>query len=134
MRHLSRFVLISFFTIFFAIAGCSDADVETSSVQPITPQEASQLFEKKEAVIIDVRENSEWDEKHIPGAIHIPLAQLKSRLSELDEYKTSPVIMQCQSGVRSAQGSVIMKAAGFNKVYNMDGGILAWSKDGLTTE
>ena len=55
-------------------------------------------------------------------------------LSELKQYKVSPVITQCKSGGRSAQAFDILKLAGFTKVYNMDGGILAWDKAGLKTE
>jgi 3-mercaptopyruvate sulfurtransferase SseA len=66
-----------------------------------------------------------WNEQHIPGAIHIPLGQLKERLSELKQYKDSPLITQCRSGGRSAKALDVLKSAGFSKVYNMDGGIIA---------
>jgi len=53
------------------------------------------MYAGKEAIIVDVREDSEWNEQHITGAIHIPLAQLNERLSELKQYKDNPVITQC---------------------------------------
>lgn len=92
------------------------------------------MFTEKKAIIIDVREENEWQEQHIPGAIHIPIAQLNTKLNVLEEYKNTPVITQCKSGRRSAQAAVQLKAAGFNKIYNLDGGILAWNKAGLATE
>jgi len=107
---------------------------ENNVIPAISPVEAEQLFNKKKAVIIDVREDSEWKEQHIPGAIHIPLGQLPERLTELKQYKDSPVIAQCRSGRRSAQASDVLKSAGFSYVYNMEGGLNAWDKAGLKTE
>lgn len=134
MQSIFKFFQLFFFASILLLTACSPADIESQGIQSITPVDASTMFAAKEAVIIDVREQNEWDDKHIPGAIHIPVAQLNSRLAELEQYKDSPVIMQCRSGKRSAQGAVALNAAGFAKLYNMDGGILAWDKAGLETE
>ena len=107
---------------------------EEHELQAISPVESEQLLQKKSAIILDVREDSEWNEEHIPGAIHIPLAQLPGRLAELKPYQDSQIIAQCRSGRRSAQASDVLKSAGFSKVYNMEGGIIAWEKAGLKTE
>lgn len=85
----------------------------------------------KQAVIIDAREVGEWNRQRIPGAIHIPLSQLKGRLTQLARYKETPIITQCQLGRRSQQALIALKSAGFSKVYNLDGGIVAWDKAGL---
>jgi rhodanese-related sulfurtransferase len=113
----------------YAVSGHSDGLFEN-----ISPKQAAAQFSEKKAVIVDVREDGEWQEQHIPGAIHIPLAQLPARLSELEPYKHSPVITQCRSGGRSAKAAAQLKAAGFSNVYNLDGGIQAWEKAGLTTQ
>ena len=136
MKFLSKFSQLVFFTSIFTLMACTspESEAESKGVQSISPVDASEMFTAKEAVIIDVREQNEWDEKHIPGAIHIPVAQLNSRIAELEQYKDTPVIMQCRSGRRSAKGAVALHGAGFKQVYNMDGGILAWDKAGLETE
>ena len=132
MRIFLKYCQLSFMIL---LMGCSVFRPDTEDkVELISPKEASAMSTGKEAVIVDVRENSEWNEQHIPGAIHIPLAQLNARLSELKQYKDSPVITQCRSGIRSAQALEVLKSAGFTKVYNMDGGIIAWDKAGLVTE
>lgn len=105
-----------------------------NAAQSVSPVEASALQADKHAVIIDVREDSEWQSEHIPGAIHIPLAELPKRLDELKKYQNSEVITQCRSGKRSLQAQEILKSAGFAKVYNLDGGLNAWDKAGLATE
>ena len=113
--------------------GCAVANADTGEIESIAPKEASAIFTAQKAVIVDVREDSEWNEQHIPGAIHIPLAQLNERLAELKQYQDSPVNTQYRTGGRSAQAFDVLKAAGFSKVYNMDGGIIAWDKAGLKT-
>lgn len=129
MRSFLRYLQLGFVAI---LLGCANADVD--SIDSVSPKEASVMTSEQKAVIIDVREDSEWNEQHIPGAIHIPLAQLNDRLLELEQYKQSPVITQCKAGGRSAKAFDVLKLAGFSKVYNMDGGIMAWEKAGLQTQ
>ena len=129
MRSFLQYLQLGFVTI---LLGCANADVD--SIDSISPVEASVMTSEQKAVIIDVREDSEWNEQHIPGAIHIPLAQLNDRLLELEQYKQRPVITQCKAGGRSAKAFDVLKLAGFSKVYNMDGGIMAWEKAGLQTQ
>lgn len=109
------------------LAGCG------SELSSVTPKQAAEMFAEKKAIILDVREPHEWHEQHIAGAIHIPLAQVEARLSELAQYKESPVIVQCRSGKRSARAADTLQSAGFTQVYNLTGGIIAWTDDGLKT-
>jgi len=131
MRVLSKYCQLSFIVLLMT---CAVAKAKMNETDSISPKQASEMYAEQKAVIVDVREDSEWNEQHIPGAIHIPLAQLNERLPELKQYKDSPVITQCRTGRRSAQALDVLKSAGFTKVYNMDGGIMAWDKAGLKTE
>lgn len=97
----------------------------------INPQNARFLQEKQEAIIIDVRENNEWNAGHINGAIHIPLNEIEERISELMRYKNNQLILQCRSGGRSMKAIDILKKSGFNNLKNMDGGLNEWIKVGL---
>lgn len=120
--------------VLFSLNACSPKEEENAQIMSITPQDAAKMLDEKQAVIVDVREIQEWNEGHILGAKHIPVAQITTRLAELEEFRDSPVIMQCRSGVRSAQAAVKLKAAGFKEIYNMEGGILAWDEATLPTE
>lgn len=102
-------------------------------VPSVSPNQAAELFANKQAVIVDVREQDEWNEQHIEGAIFIPLAELENRMGELEQYKDSPIIMQCRTGRRSNIASKSLIEAGFSNVQNLEGGILAWSESGLAT-
>ncbi|WP_028399914.1 rhodanese-like domain-containing protein [Ectobacillus panaciterrae] len=90
----------------------------------ITPDEVEQLVHgKKDVNIIDVREHEEVAQGKIPGAYHIPLGELESRLKEVPEDKEH--IMVCRSGARSGRASEFLAERGYN-VKNMSGGMLAW--------
>ena len=76
-------------------------------------------------VLIDVREPHEWQIGHIPYARLIPLGDLPKRVNELNS--ADEIVAHCKSGMRSAKAVEFLKQAGFKKVKNMKGGILAWS-------
>jgi rhodanese-related sulfurtransferase len=126
MKLFSKNIIVGLLLIGFSVAQ-AEGDL-------VSPKEASVLTAEKQAVIVDVREDDEWNAGHIAGAVHIPLNQLDARLPELLKYKDTTVITQCQSGKRSLKALEVLKSAGFSKVSSMDGGIVAWSKDGLATQ
>ena len=64
-------------------------------------------------------------------SIHIPIGQFGSRIEELDSYKERPIIVGCRSGARSNSACAKLKARGFEQVYNLSGGMLAWQSAGL---
>ncbi len=90
------------------------------------------LQERDDVVILDVREQWEYDEGHIPGVVHIPMNDLPASLSQIPTDKT--VIVTCRSGNRSDQVTDYLRQNGFTNVHNMQGGILAWQEAGLTVE
>lgn len=105
-----------------------------SGVKQVSPQEAVMLFNHEDALVLDVRENSEYSDGRIPKAKHVPMGQLKNRISELEKYKDKPIVAVCRSGSRSGYACSILRKHGFDKVYNLSGGILAWDQAGLPKE
>jgi parallel beta-helix repeat protein len=81
-------------------------------------------------VVLDVRNQSEYDSGHIYGAVWIPVWNLTARIGELAGDKNHEIIVYCKSGDRSAIASGILDSYNFTKVYNMLGGILAWESAG----
>lgn len=79
------------------------------------------------AVLVDVRETEEYVEAHVPGAIHIPLGQLPSRLDEVPEGE--PVYVICRSGARSLRGAEVLDAAG-RQALSVAGGTMGWIEAG----
>lgn len=99
--------------------------------KPITALEAVQLLNHDNAVLIDVREDSEFKEGHIIDARHIPLGKLGERMTELEPFREQPIVVNCRSGHRSAGACARLRKNGFQTVYNLKGGIMAWQSAGL---
>lgn len=97
----------------------------------ISVTEATVLLNREDGVVVDVREANEWTAGHIPNARHIALSQLGGRLSELDKFKERPIVVCCASGNRSSSACNRLRKAGFLRVFNLAGGIGAWSEAGL---
>lgn len=97
----------------------------------VSVPEATLLINREDAMVLDVREASEWSAGHIPNARHIALGQLSKHLSELDKFKDKPVIICCASGSRSSNACGTLQRAGFARVFNLNGGIGAWTGAGL---
>lgn len=97
----------------------------------ISPAQATQLINRDDAVIIDVRDAAEYAAGHLLNAQHIPLGELEKRVGELEKLKDKPVILNCQSGSRSTSGCDILRKAGFTQVHNLEGGIAAWEQAGM---
>lgn len=102
-----------------------------SAAPQLGPAEATLKINREDAVVLDVRETSEWGGGHIAGARHITLGQLDQRLSEIDKFKNRTLIVCCASGQRSQEACVKLKKAGFEKAFSLRGGLSAWTDAGL---
>ena len=99
----------------------------------LTPTEAAALLAGPDApLLIDVREEGEWNEVRIPGAMLIPLSQFVARQDEIPVGRA--LIMQCRSGGRSGQAALALRTAGRTNVANLAGGITDWEAAGLPVE
>ena len=97
-------------------------------VPQVSPSELkSRLDAGEQPVILDVREPWEIAVASLPGTVHIPLRDLARRVTELDASRD--VVVMCRSGGRSLQAAQFLATRGFAHVSNLDGGILAWSRD-----
>ena len=97
----------------------------------ITPQQAKELLEQGGAVLIDIREQYEWDAGRIAGARHIELERLAAQAATID--KDTAVIFQCRLGARSAMATQAFRGAGY-EAYSMAGGLQRWHAEGLPLE
>lgn len=114
------------------ITGYFDASVVTAerSIPQITVTELASRLQG--VTVIDVRNATEWAGGHLPGAIHIPLGYLTDHLATIPTNR--PIVVQCQSGNRSAVGASILETHGFSNVSNLTGGITAWRAANLPIE
>jgi rhodanese-related sulfurtransferase len=97
----------------------------------ISVQAAHQKYQQ-DAYLLDVREQEEWDEYHIPGATLIPLGELAARVNEVPQDKE--IVVVCRSGNRSEEGRDILRKAGLSNVTSMAGGMIDWRAAGFPVE
>jgi len=95
---------------------------EKSAVDVAAMQARGEAF-----LLLDVREPAEWEAARIEGARLVPLGQLEARLGELGEWRQRRVVVHCRSGARSARAAKLLQEHGFADVWNLAGGIQAWS-------
>jgi sulfur-carrier protein adenylyltransferase/sulfurtransferase len=113
---------------FCGVRGAESTDVAAHTGDSITPLELKAILERGDRpFILDVRNPEEIAICRIAGSTVIPLPELPSRLGELDP--SVPMVVHCKSGARSAKAIALMQGAGFSRLSNLTGGILAWIKD-----
>jgi len=103
-------------------------------VKEVDNAAAMQLINHKNALVLDVREESEFHSGHILGAKLIPLIKLKERIGELERFRDKPIVVVCRSGNRSATATALLGNREFGQVYNLTGGMMAWQKADLPVE
>jgi rhodanese-related sulfurtransferase len=98
------------------------------SVKNITPQQLKDLLTQVPApYLLDVREPFELQAfGAVPGVVNIPMGQVTGRMEELPEDRSLPLVVICQSGVRSADVASYLDTKGFTAVHNLQGGTLGW--------
>ena len=112
----------------FCGVGRGDEGPALTTGEEITATQLQAKFERGDKfTLVDVREPYEYAIGHIPGSKLVPLGTVKERLHEFDT--SDEIVLQCKSGKRSSEALQIFKQAGFRKLQNLQGGILAWSDD-----
>ena len=102
-------------------------------ITEISPQEAAAKLTGGEAVIVDVRDKDEWDEEHIPGAMHLSRGTIELDIEEKVPERNAMVICHCGGGGRSALAAESLQKMGYKNVRSMAGGLKAWKAAELPT-
>src|SRR5690349_23775430 len=104
-------------------------------IDEVDAPEASRLLESPAPpALLDVREQDEWDEGHIPGAVHVPRGNLESRIESVVGDRTRPVVIYCASGNRSAFAAETLQALGYERPISLEGGFTDWKRNGYEIE
>ena len=126
--------------VILGVSACTAAPATPAAVQidvrdlpvQLDIATAKSLHGQDNVIFLDVREQSEYDEGHIPDVKLIPMNSVMDRLSEIPKDKT--VIVTCRSGNRSGQVTDYLRKQGFANVHNMQGGLVAWQGAGYPVE
>jgi phage shock protein E len=103
------------------------------NITEISPGDAAAKSKSGNAVIVDVRDKDEWDEGHIPGAIHMSRGTIELDIEEKIADQNAMIICHCGGGGRSALAAESLQKMGYKNVHNMAGGFKAWKAAGLPT-
>lgn len=123
--------------LFFVIAAVVSAILllipmfTQGGIKEIDTREAVRLINYKDALVLDVRDDSEYLAGHIPNAKHLPSQKITDRWVELEKFKDKPIVVIYPGGVRSNNPSLVLKKNGFTQIVNLMGGIDAWKRAGL---
>ena len=132
------FLILFSLLLFITACGGDTAGGDTAVPDPaklpdtVDAKTTAAVKEMDNVIVLDVREQWEYDEGHIPGVTLIPMGEVANRLSEIPTDKE--VIVTCRSGNRSSQVTEFLREQGYDNVHNMAGGILAWQEAGLPVE
>jgi adenylyltransferase/sulfurtransferase len=105
-----------------------------SEISEIDATHARERIESGEPVVVDVREQDEWDEGHIPGAVHVPRGHLESRIERLAPDTARPVVVYCSAGNRSAFAAKTLTDLGYEDVVSLAGGFTDWKRNGFPVQ
>jgi sulfur-carrier protein adenylyltransferase/sulfurtransferase len=103
-------------------------------IDEIDATRARQLIDTGQPLVLDVREQSEWDEGHIPGAVHVPRGHLESRIERAAPDPSRPVVIYCSVGNRSAFAAKTLGELGYQVVSSLAGGFTDWKRNGFPVE
>jgi rhodanese-related sulfurtransferase len=105
----------------------SEIQQRLSRVKEVSPGEATRLLNHENAAMIDMRTDKDYREGHIANAVHVPAGSAEIPAT-LNKYHERPVVVYCQRGQRSIAFCNKLSKQGFESVYNLKGGVLAWQK------
>lgn len=117
--------------IFVALLAALWFSEKLRSGKTVSPQVATLLMNKDEAVIIDIREKKEFSEGRIAGSVHIPFDSLKERLAELKKFESKQIILVDKMGQHSGMAGKLLQAEGFGNICRMSGGISEWKSSNM---
>jgi rhodanese-related sulfurtransferase len=102
------------------------SEAALSKYKNLSPMNTVAKINEGNLVIIDVREPHEFILGHIEAAINVPLAKIKDQLKTLEKHKNKEILVVCQSGTRAVPACNTLINAGFEKIFNLEGGMQAW--------
>ncbi len=100
----------------------------------VTTLEATQMINRQDALLLDVREQAEYAQAHILNARGLPLSQLEARIGDIEKFKDKPLIVYCATDNRSSSAAATLKKRGFSNVVILSGGFAAWQQAGLPVQ
>lgn len=119
------FIVILGALIWTVVAGVVQGGIQVSPIQ------VTQLINRENAVVIDIRDQAEFSTGHILNAVNLSLKELQEGTRDFKKFRNRPVIISCRTGANAGKAAAILKKAGVEQVYRLKGGIAAWQNEKL---
>jgi rhodanese-related sulfurtransferase len=97
----------------------------------VSAQQLVDMVNRDDAVVLDVRDKKEFDAGHIVDSVNIPYSALESRIAELKDHKSRPLVVACKMGQHSGTAGALLRKHGFEHVTRLSGGITEWRNQNL---
>jgi len=129
---MNNFLLFGALIVVLVMLIKAELDHQVNKGILLTPAQAIRVMNNNDdALILDIRAAADYKKGHIKGAKNSPLADLSKKVDAFDAYKNKPVLLYCNSGNTAIKAVKLFKNAGFEKINNLQGGILAWKEANL---
>lgn len=127
----NHIILVTLFIAILSVLVWNLFGTTLSGISQVTPGELTLMMNRENAVVIDLRSEEEFNKGHILNARNIPEGELQSRQKELEKHKSKPIVACCNSGAVAPKIARSIKAMGYEKIFVLKGGILAWQNANL---
>ena len=127
-------ILFSLFGIILTLIIVGEMRRKASGAKPVTSVAATQLINGGKCIVVDVRPKADYSKGHIVDAQHMNFSDVKEQGGRLSEDKDTPILVYCRNGTQAPSAANLLKQAGFNHVYMLAGGLLAWEADSMPLE
>lgn len=128
---VNHWFLCGLFAILLVIFLVNELRHRSHGIKQLSPQQVVDLMNHEHAVVIDIRERNLFEAGHIIGALNIKSDEFETKKSKLNKFKSKPVVVVCSQGTGASKFANILKQAGFEQVFQLDGGLAAWQQEQL---
>ena len=125
---VNNLYLVIAFVVLLGLVFFNEIKIATQRFATLSPAAAVQLMNSEDVVLLDVREAAETAGGKIAKAIQMPVGAVQTRIGELEKHKDKTLLVYCKTGARSGAACKELSKNGFDKVFSLNGGLLAWQE------
>lgn len=128
---VNHYFLASLWCILLILIVISYMQTAASGSLKLSPLMLSEVMNRENGQVVDVRAIADFNKGHIPGSINIPFTKIKDSAKDLEKYKDVPIIMVCNAGIQAGAAATILRSKGFKPVHVLRGGLGSWLGESL---
>ena len=136
MEQFFQFVLAHWalwlaFVVLLILVIRVEIETQAGGAKMLSPQQATDLINRQQAVIFDTRDQSSFSNGHITKSVHVPIDELEAKFKKLQKYQDKPVIVTSANGQHLVKAVAALRKVGFKQLYALKGGVQAWQSANL---